>query len=87
MAKIRFIPEEIINKLRHPDVLLGQGKTVAEIVKVPGITDVTYYRWRQEYGGTATTPPPIPPKIQQPGANDSKSLHRACHEEGRCFPR
>ena len=51
MAKKGFQPEEIINKLRHADVLLGQGKKVAEIVKTLGITDVTYYRWRQEFGG------------------------------------
>ncbi len=55
MPQKRFTPEEIINKLRHADVLLGQGKKVAEVAKVLGITDVTYYRWRQEYGGLSTT--------------------------------
>ncbi len=55
MSKKRFTPEEIIGKLRHADVLLGQGKRVAEVVKALGITDVTYYRWRQEYGGMSTT--------------------------------
>ena len=46
MPTKRFTPEQIIGKLRHADVLLGQGKKVAEIVKALGITDVTYYRWR-----------------------------------------
>ena len=46
MPKKRFQPEEIIGKLRHADVLLGQGKKVAEIFKVLGITDVAYSRWR-----------------------------------------
>src|SRR5512136_2024001 len=54
MSKKRFQPEEIINKLRHADVLLGQGKKVAKIVKALGITDVTCYRWRQEFGGMST---------------------------------
>jgi transposase-like protein len=54
MAKKRFRPEEIIGKLRHADVLLGQGKRVAEVVKALGVTEVTYYRWRQEYGGMTT---------------------------------
>ncbi len=54
MPTKRFTPEQIIGKLRHADVLLGQGKKVAEIVKVLGITDVTYYRWRQEFGGMTT---------------------------------
>jgi transposase-like protein len=54
MSKKRFQPEEIINKLRHADALLGQGTKVAEIVKTLGITDVTYYRWCQEFGGMFT---------------------------------
>lgn len=55
MPKKRFQPEEIIGKLRQADVLLGQGKKVADVVKALGVTDVTDYRWRQEYGGMSTT--------------------------------
>ena len=55
MPKKRFQPEEIIGKLRHADVLLGQGKKVAEVVKALGVTDVTDSRWRQEFGGMSTT--------------------------------
>lgn len=51
MAEKRYRPEEIVAKLREADVLLGQGRTVVEAAKVLGVTDVTYYRWRQEYGG------------------------------------
>jgi len=54
MPKKRFQPDEIINKLRHADVLLGQGKKVGEVVKALGGTEVTYDRWRQEYGGMTT---------------------------------
>lgn len=54
MPTKRFTPEQIIGKLRHADVLLGQGKKVAEVVKALGVTEVTYYRWRQEYGGMTT---------------------------------
>jgi transposase len=43
--------EGIIAELREADVLLGQGKRVAEVVKALGVGEVTYYRWRQEYGG------------------------------------
>jgi transposase-like protein len=49
MPKKRFQPEETIGELRHADVLLGQGKKVAEVVMALGVTDVTYSRWRQEY--------------------------------------
>ena len=51
MACKRFRPEDVIAKLREADVLLGQGKRVAEVVKALGVSEVTYYRWRQEYGG------------------------------------
>jgi hypothetical protein len=44
-------PEEIIAKLRQVDVLTAQGMPVAEAIRSIGITEVTYYRWRQEYGG------------------------------------
>ena len=50
MAK-RHRPEEIISKLREADILIGQGHTIAQAIKSIGITEVTYYRWRQEYGG------------------------------------
>jgi putative transposase len=33
------------------DVLTSQGRSVAEAVRSIGVTEVTYYRWRQEYGG------------------------------------
>ena len=36
---------------RQVDVLTSQGKTVAEAIRSIGVTEVTYYRWRQEYGG------------------------------------
>ena len=51
MPRKGFRAEGIIAKLREADVLLGQGKKVAEVVKALGVSEVTYYRWRQEYGG------------------------------------
>lgn len=54
MAKKLFKPEEIVNKLREAEALNSQGKSVAEICRVLGITDQTYYRWRKEYGGMGT---------------------------------
>ena len=54
MAKKTFSAEDIINKLREAEVLLSQGKTVAEICKGMSISDQTYYRWKREYGGMRT---------------------------------
>jgi transposase-like protein len=47
----RHKPEEIVAKLRQVDVLTSQGRSVADAVRAIGVTEVTYYRWRQEYGG------------------------------------
>lgn len=55
MAKKRYRPEEIISKLREADILVGQGHTVAQAIKSIGVSEVTYYRWRQEYGGMTTS--------------------------------
>ena len=55
MRKKRYRPEEIISKLREADILLGQGHTVAQVIKSIEISDVTYYRWCKEYGGMNTS--------------------------------
>ena len=51
MGRKRHRPEEIVAKLRQVEVLTTQGQTVAEAIRSIGVTEVTYYRWRQEYGG------------------------------------
>jgi transposase-like protein len=54
MPKKRHKPEEIVAKLRQVDVLVSQGQSLADAVRSIGVTEVTYYRWRQEYGGLKT---------------------------------
>jgi putative transposase len=51
MGNKRHTAEEIVSKLRQVDVLTAQGRTVAEAIRQIGVTEVTYYRWRSEYGG------------------------------------
>ena len=51
MARKRHTAEEIVGKLRQVDVLMAQGRQVADAVRAIGVTEVTYYRWRNEYGG------------------------------------
>jgi transposase-like protein len=51
MKSNRHTVEQIIVKMRRADVELGKGKKVPEICKLLEITDQTYYRWRQKYGG------------------------------------
>jgi len=51
MAKKRFGPEQVVAKLRQIEVLQAGGKSIPQACKEAGVTDVTYYRWRREYGG------------------------------------
>ena len=51
MARKHHRPEEIVTKLRQAEVLVAQGKPVADAVRAIGVTEATYYRWRSEYGG------------------------------------
>lgn len=51
MARKKHTAEEVVNKLRQADVELGKGGTVAAVCRLLGVTEVTYFRWRRQYGG------------------------------------
>jgi putative transposase len=51
MSRKRYTAEEIINKLHEADVLQSQGKTITEVARQLEISEMTYYKWRKEYGG------------------------------------
>jgi len=54
MARRTYKPEEIVAKLRQVEVLVSQGRPVAEAVRSIGVTPFTSYRCRREYGGLKT---------------------------------
>ena len=58
MANKRHKPEEIVQKLRQVDVLVGQGMARVDAVREVRITEQTYYRWRKQYGGMGSSRPP-----------------------------
>lgn len=51
MGKQNYTPEQIILKLRNIEILCDQGKTVVEAVRQAEISEQTYYKWRNKYGG------------------------------------
>ena len=51
MAKKVHKPAEIVSKLRQVDVLHSQGMLVADAMRQISVSEVTFYRWRKEYGG------------------------------------
>ena len=54
MPRKRYKPEEIVAKLRQVDVLVSQGTSMADAIRQIGVSEVTFYRWRQEFGGLKT---------------------------------
>jgi transposase-like protein len=47
----KYRPEQIVEKLRAADVELGKGLGVKEVCRLIEVSEQTYYRWRQKYGG------------------------------------
>ncbi len=74
MARRRYKPEEIIAKLREAEILLAQGMKVAEVVRELGIHEVTYYRWRKEYGGMRVNQMKRLKELEQENARLSKAV-------------
>ena len=79
MARKRHKVEEIVAKLRQVEVLTAQGRPVAEAGRSIGVTEVTYYRWRSQYGGLKGDQvkrgrvPPRGVAGRQPGAREARS--------------
>ena len=74
MAKKRYRPEEIIAKLREADVLPAQGNKVPEVAKAIGIHEITYYRWRKEYGGMKVSQAKRLKELEQENARLRKAV-------------
>ena len=54
MAGKKHSAEQIIQKLRHVEILVSEGASVSDAVRQIEVTEQTYYRWRNEYGGMRT---------------------------------
>ena len=72
MKQQRHSVEQIIAKLRRADVELGKDRKVPEVCKILEITEQTYYRWRQKYGGMAPTMAKEMKALQQENARLKK---------------
>ncbi len=47
----RHTPEQVIRKLAEGDKLLNQGQSLDEVVRHLEITESTWHRWKNQYGG------------------------------------
>lgn len=51
MKQRRHTPEQVVRKLAEADKLLGEGKTIEEVCRHLEITESTFHRWRNQFGG------------------------------------
>jgi transposase-like protein len=51
MKRKRHGPEQIIRKLREAEAVLSEGKTIAEVCQRLEVSEQTFHRWRNQYGG------------------------------------
>lgn len=47
----RHTPEQIVKKLRDADVMLSSGKDFAEVLQTLEVSEATFHRWRNQFGG------------------------------------
>ena len=73
MARKRRSPEEIVAKLRQVEALRLKNKTCAEAVRSIGVSEVTYRRWRAEFGGLIRTLGPNHASVEKPRVTESPS--------------
>lgn len=51
MKRKRHTPEQIIKKLREADTMLAAGKAIGQVAQALGVSEQTFHRWRNQYGG------------------------------------
>ncbi len=51
MSRRRHTPEQVIRKLREADGMLGEGRSVGEVCRHLEVSEATYHRWRNQFGG------------------------------------
>ena len=69
MKRKRHNPEQIIRKLREADRMLSEGKDIAAVCQALEVSEATFHRWRNQYGGMK--------------ANEAKHLKELQIENGR----
>src|ERR1700731_4363347 len=83
MPRKSYKPEEIVAKLRQVDVLTSQGRGVAQAIRSIGVSEVTYYRWRQEFAGLKSDQIKRLKELETENTRLSRARRRACIEHVR----
>ncbi|MFM7651904.1 MAG: transposase [Vulcanococcus sp.] len=87
MKRTRHTAEQIIRKLKTAEQLIVQGKTVADVCRVIEVTQPTYHRWRQQYGGMQAEEARRLTQLEKENARLKKLLARRPSWRRRCSSR
>ena len=68
MKQKRHTPEQIIAKLREAEAMLGGGATIGQVVQQLGVSEQTYHRWRNQYGGMKSSDAKLLKELQKENA-------------------
>ena len=50
----RHSPEQIVRKLRQAEARLAAGASIPEAARELSISEATFHRWRNQYGGMSS---------------------------------
>ena len=64
-SRRRHTPEQVVRKLREADRLLGEGSSVADVARHLGVSEQTFHRWRNQYGGMGADDVKLANVVQQ----------------------
>lgn len=84
MPRKRHSAEQIVTKLRQIDVLVAQGRTIGQACKESEISEQSYYRWRNEYGGLEIEQAKRFKELERENARLKRQV-RGTSVSGRCF--
>ncbi len=69
--RVRHNPKQIVEKLQEADRLLNAGQSVGQVLQALGISEATYHRWRQQYGGMKASEAKRLKELEQENAGSS----------------
>lgn len=70
----RHSPQQIVEKLKEADRLLNAGQSVGQVLQALGMSQATYHRWRQQYGGMKASEAKRLKELEQENARLKKLL-------------
>jgi len=72
--RVRHSPQQIVERLQESDRLLNAGRSVGQVLQALGVSEATYHRWRQQYGGMKASEAKRLKELEQENARLKKLL-------------